>query len=326
MTGIFHFLIGELPVWARREHPALRMEQAQRGRPSLGGRFVRAAVSLAAVAGLLVIGVIVGTDFWRRPLTGTLSDQAFAILSVPLVILNLVMGISALATTVGFVSELRARALWDMVRVTANGIDLALRARWSVTFVRFQGLLVLAIGGRLLLIALLLWDMVAFQGGFLPLLSSGVTPAVAAPVAVVILALAMTAAVLLPLTGMGLDAAFGLWASTFVRGRLSMMLIRGVSVLGREAVFGLLLFGADRIRAGQWQEVSDLLTWGVVTSAALLAEYGVGFLNLTHASALWTALPFGVFVGAAALAGALLQALLADQFLKWAAQRGQRVA
>ena len=91
---------------------------------------------------------------------------------------------------------------------------------------------------RALLIGLMLWELTAFQGRYLDLLINGIVPDVPLVAAVLLVSFTMTAALLLPLTTVGMDAAIGLLVSALVQQRTYSTLLQAVLIFVRVVVTG----------------------------------------------------------------------------------------
>ena len=176
---------------------------------------------------------------------------------------------------------------------------------------------------RILLLAGLLWDLTAFQGRYLDLLISGITPDIGIVAAILLLALTMTAALLLPVTSVGLNAAFGVLLSTAVRQRTYVTLIQVLYLILRIGLALGLLWAANAFLGGELSP-TDSGAWLLLLAAAALGDWGLGLLSLSLAGEIWATVPYGILIGAALLGVALLQAAMADALLNWAVRRAQR--
>lgn len=321
---MMRLFVGQLPAWARRDHPALRHELGQTVQVPTRVRLVRAFTQIVAVAGLLLIGLLVATNLLQRPPGTTPVESIFNILYVPTLVLQILLGATALGSSANLVTELMGRSTWDNLRATEGGVELSMRARWVAVFYRLRPLLILVIAVRVVLIALMLWELTAFQGRYLDLLVNGITPEIALPVAVILLSFTMTAALLLPVTSAGLDAAVGLLVSIYVRGRTSGTLAQALLLFARIFLTALLLVAGAQFMRGDLLSASDPGAWLLLAGGGALGDWGVGFLHLARYSEMWATVPFGVFMGTALLLFSLLQAVVADRLLVFAAHQGQQ--
>jgi hypothetical protein len=316
-------IIGELPAWARRDHPVLRYELSKAPRPRLRGRLLRAFV--VVVTGLILIGagVIIATGMFTRAPGANVVESIHAIAYFPLILVQLAARIAAFLTTADVVGEELRRQTWDHVRATEHGAETALRARWFAVFYRLRGLLGVVLLTRALLLGLLLYDVTAFQGRYLDLLTFGITPEIALPVAVILVALLLTAALVLPFTGIAFDAALGLLVSAHVQQRAFNSLAQFLGVLLRAAITAGLLLAAYSYLQGTLS-LSDPLGWLLLLAFGGAGDWGGAYLLLSRFGEVWAAVPFGVFLGAGLIGFALAQAWLADRALHLAARRSQQ--
>lgn len=320
---MMRIFVGQLPLWARRDHPALRYELGLQVRPPARVRYLRAFFQILAVGVLLVIGYLVATNLLQRAPGTTPAESIFNILYVPALALQVLLGLSALANAIALVPELVARSTWDNLRATQGGVELAMRARWVAILYRQRGLLILLIGIRVILIGLMLWELTAFQGRYLDLLINGITPEIALPVAVILLSFTMTAALLMPVTTTGLDASLGLLISSYVRGRTSSSLVLLAVTAIRIAIMSLLLIEGARFMNGDLTSAAAPGAWLLLGGGGALGDLGVGFLHLGRYSEMWATVPYGVFLGTGLLVFALVQSVVADRLLVFAARRAQ---
>ncbi len=327
-------IIGPLPAWARRDHPLLRYEL--RGSPKPRRRLLRILAVILAALMLIAFGYAVATEFFSRELSPNLTETANRIAYPPLLLLQIALGIAALSTTIGAVGEIDRKQQWDNLRVTPSGAGLALRTRWASVFYRLRPLLAIILIGRALLILGILWDLTAFQGQYLDLLISGIVPqmSIVVPigeppldlgvaVGVMLLAFMLTAAILLPFTGVGFDAAFGLLLSTLVKNRTYNSMLQFALILFRLALTGALVFAAFQFIAGDLR-LAEGPAWALMLGFGALADWGLYFLHLSSFGEIWAIVPYGVLLGLALVIFALVQAFIADRLLLLAIHFAQR--
>jgi hypothetical protein len=317
-------VIGQLPPWARRDHPVLRYEMGRRPTPSRAARLLRALINVVVLGVLGLIGVMVATNLGSQPAGQNLTDSLNNLVYIPLLAIQAILSIAALTQTAGTVGEEIRRQNWDNLRATPNGAELALRARWASVFYRLRSALGLVLLMRIVLIAAMLWDLTAFQGRYLDLLINGITPPISLAVAVMLLSFLMTAAVLLPLTAVGFDAAFGLLIAAAFPRRMMNTLAQAVYILARLGLIIGLGVLARAYMEGRLTAVGDAGGWAVVAINGALGDWGLSFLYLGRYGEIWATIPFGVFMGLALMLFSLLQAALADGVLILAVRRGQR--
>ena len=134
----------------------------------------------------------------------------------------------------------------------------------------------------------------------------------------------MTAALLLPLTTVGFDAAIGLLVSALVQQRTYSTLLQAVLIFVRA--------GRDCRAAGRRDPVSaravaPIVGWGawlLMAGYGAIGDWGLAFLHLGRSSEIWATIPYGIFLGLALLVFALVQAAVADRLLMFAVRQAQK--
>lgn len=317
----------QLPPWARLDHPALRYAL---GVPRPLDRREQYARAFFVIIGALVlagIGLVAGSDFLRDDLLQKpISDALISVLFWPVFIVQVIARLSAMAMTIGTIGEEKRRQTWDSLRTTTIGPSLAVRARWSaVLFYKMRSVIGLLLLARLILIAAILFDLTAFSGEYLGYLTDGVTPRVPVAAGVLLLALTMTASLLLPVTGLGVDAALGLLVSTSVRQRIYVLLTQVGLTLIRLAVIGILLAVVTEFRTDGMPDATHLGRWLLVAGFAALGDWGLSLLHLHFlGTEVWGGIPYAIFLGPALLVFVFLQTLLTDLILALAVRQAER--
>lgn len=316
------FFYTQLPAWARPDHPAVRYQRG--GEPTSRRRWLAALGSSGAIALALLVGYLIATRLLTIPAGQNPVEGANAALYYPLLAGLLAARLLAvLLTSTTIATEIR-RQNWDNLRATERGAELTFRARWMLVFYRLNGLLLIMMLARALLIGMALFELTAFQGRYLDLLINGIIPTISVPIAILLLALLFTAALLLPITMIGFDAAVGLLIATtapergrFVLLQVGYLLFRVVSVIGLTVLTGAFLAGDLRADAA----ASGLL----LAAQGAIADGGLAFLHLARLGEIWAIQPYGIALGAALIAFVLGQAIAADRVLIWAIRRAQQV-
>ncbi len=316
-------LTRQLPLWARPEHPVLRYELGKVQRAPRRVRLLRALGIILLALALVVGSYVVATGFLTRPLGQSLTESLSAIVLYPLLILQVITRVAAVGLTANVVSEEARRQNWDNIRATPTGAELALRASWAAVFYRLRALLGIILVVRIILIFGILYDLTAFQGRYLDLLINGILPEVPLVAGVLLLSLLMTASLLLPITGIGFDAALGLLLSTFVRQRMYNSLLLMLIILFRIAlVIGLAYLVSQFVNGAL--DVSDSTAWLLVGAYGAMGDWGLAFLNLGFYGEIWATVPYGILLGLGLLVYAMLQAMVTDQLLALAVRRAER--
>lgn len=316
---------GQLPVWARRDHPLMRYEL----RRSLSGplrhwSMLQRLGLLGMVGLLLVAGYLIATGGMTRVPGQNIVESANNIFYFPLIGMQLLLQITAFLLNANVVGDEMRRRSWDSLRATESGAELALRTRWAAAFYRVRWLLALILALRVLLILGLLWELMAFQGRYLDLLINGITPEVPLALAILLLALMLTAALLLPVTGMGLDASLGLLISSLVQQRTFSTLTQVMLILVRIGITGGLMLLASQFALGQLA-LSDAGAWTLMFAYGAGGDWGLSFLYLGRYGEIWATVPYGIFLGLGLMLFALLQSVLADRILLLAVRRSQQI-
>ncbi len=312
-----------LPGWARADNPVMQYQLPRSAPPSRGVRLLRALGVIILGAVLLLLGYMLATHFLRIQPGSYPIESINNILYFPLLTLQILLSIASLLLTTGTVSREQRLQHWDNLRATPSGTDLMLRTRWASVFYRLRGLLGIVIAGRVLLLACMLYDLTSFQGRYIDLLINGVIPEVSVITAVLLLALLMTASILLPITAIGLDTSLGLFISTTVQQRTYNTLLQLLLIIVRIGVTAALLYGVSQFLGGQLQ-TSDPAAWLLMFSAAAFGDWGLGMLYLGRAGEIWATVPYGIFIGLALVIFCFAQAYLTDQILVWAVKRAQK--
>lgn len=310
----------QLPEWARPDHPAIRHVL---GAPS---RQTRRVLFLQLLAGVIIlaVAVIAGGIFNSQNVALPLSEIVMNVLFYPVFFLQVLLSVLMIIYTSDTVSQEKRRQVWDTLRTTRSGIGLALRARWSAAvFYRLSGLILVLYVARLILVGLLLYDVTAFGGDYLPIISGGgVTPQLPLVAVIVVQSLSMAASFVLPLTGLGLDAAFGLLLGTLVSQRVFLILAQVIFSVVR-IIFPILLLVLMSYNTDITTMPSTAAAWLSMVGYGAFGDWGLRYLNLAAYSELWAMVQFGIFAGVGMLISAFLQALLTDLLVTLAVRRGE---
>ena len=133
---------GQLPIWARTEHPLLRYELAR-----VAGRLPRRTQYLRALwivlFGFVLVGggYLIATGFLREPPGQNPTESALNIVFWPMLVIQMLLSVVAMAITGGTVAEEVRRQRWDNLRATEVGAEMTVRTRWAAVFYRIRGLL-----------------------------------------------------------------------------------------------------------------------------------------------------------------------------------------
>jgi hypothetical protein len=314
-------LTTQLPAWARLENPALRYVLGTQRVFTWRGFFSILLATVIIVVGVAVFGIVTQQDLGQ-----SLSEQLMNILFWPTVFAQVVLSIMAILYTTSAIGAEKRRQTWDKLRTTGSGTGLTLRAQWSAAvFYRPAGLLAVVYLVRLVLVGALVYDLTAFRGDYLAYLTGPITPEIPVVLGVVTLALVMTASFVLPLTGMGLDAALGLLASTFVTERIWVVMVQIILVIARVAITAvmmmLMIIMMETVGGG---DMGLPQSWLVLVGFGAFGDWGLRYLHLAFLGEVWALIPYSVLLGLALLAAAFVQALITDGLLAFAIRRAER--
>ncbi len=317
----------QLPSWARANHPVLRYIvgiSGENARQRTTARWILVAIMSVVV---VVVGYALGSDFFADDLfEKPISEALMLILFWPVFVLQIVLGLSAFLMTIGVIGEEKRRQTWDNVRTTTEGASLTIRARWSaVVFYRLRSPMIVVTLARIVLIGALLYDLTAFRGDYLNNLTVNIIPELPLPGAVILLALMMTASLLLPVTGVGFDAAVGLLVSTTVQQRVYVVLMQIALIAFRVAVVAVLLIAVTQFRTDGMIGTSNLNLWLLIFAFAALGDWSLSLLHLGYFGAVvWINVEYSILIGLALLVFVFIQTLLTDGILALAIRRAER--
>ncbi|MFW5708589.1 MAG: hypothetical protein ACOCX5_00070 [Chloroflexota bacterium] len=319
-------IIGQLPSWMRANHPMLRYLLERRGGDTGSARLTRALFFIVLGGLFLLIGYANASNlFDNNPFDLPFSQLLIELFFWPTLILQVGLQITVLLIGINTIGEEKRRQTWESLRTTTEGAALAIRTRWSaVVFYRMRGALAVLLLVRVILIAGLLFDLTAFQGEYLRNLTGSIVPDVSLPVSVLLLAMLMTASLLLPVTGFGFGTALGLLLSTFVHQRTYVVLTQVTLATLRIAVVAALVFAVEQFRVDSLG-TADVITWVLLFAFAIMGDWGLSFLHLGfYGAQVWVEVPYGILLGGAMMVFVLIQAVLTDVVLSLAIRRAER--
>lgn len=350
-----NLLFNQFPYFARPGFPIMRHTLTSRT-ATRRGRLVQAAAWMVLIILALFVGAFFATDGGATALNGAWYDKVYPVLYWPTTIVFLFCRIFALTTTLSTVEDETKRGTWDTLKVTSNGANLLLRTRWAAVFVRIWIVLTIITLARLFFSVVAVLQVGTFQGGLLDLLLSGTvpfgdlyinngiqgagTPPGAAIFSVALLAVTMTAGLILPFTALAFDAALGTYVGTFGRGRVFGILGRVTVILLRIGLtVGLLLAMGNAINfsdaqgptgiaptvSGEFNPVTHPIRALFVTGAAILeGDVGLTLMNVDRVGRVWADLQYGALIGIAALVYALFQIIGAHVLVLLATRRAAK--
>ena len=331
-------LIGTLPDWAQKSHPHIRYLASAEQKPTRIARLI-GFTSLLIILGIFgLIGFANASTFFQsNPFDLPFSMFLFEFLFWGMLILQVGLSIAALLPPISFIATEKAKQTWDGIRTTHQGIGLLIRARWSVAvFHRLRPVLILLWVARVILIGGLLYDLTGFGGEYMSSLSANITPKLDQPIVLLLVVMGITASLLMPLTSVGISTALGLWLSTWVKKRIYIALLQTLLVMIQAIIAGglVILFLSIRdeqlvnqiLSTNSSQFITPLVLWLLLLGFAVFADWGMTFLYLgLFAGTIWAKIPYGIFLGAGALAMVFIQAFLTDRLVAWTIQRAEKL-
>ncbi len=307
-----------LPDWARPENPILQYELAQAKQPaSRRMRFVQLLV-IALMLGLP--GHLYATHIHDAPTAGHISDLAWRSLYFPTLLVQVVTAATALSLGIGSVGQERSRQTWDHLRATAVGASLTLRTRWIAILYRLRAPILAILLVRLILLIGMLYDLTAFGGLYVEMLSGNATPTLADwRIGLLVIALMMAVSLLLPLTMIAASGGIGILISVAVKDRVYIVMAQVTLVLAQVALAVGLHLAVSQVLLGSIR-LSDSALFALFLGYSSFGDWGLLFAQLGSLGEIWALVPYGIFIGVGLMAGMLLQAAVADGIL-WLAGR-----
>jgi hypothetical protein len=318
-------LLDDVPAWARANSPVMRYElQKQQTSSTFGVRLAAAAGQVIFMVILLGVSTLIATRLFTQAPGVTVTEGLWHILYLPTIGVQIMLSAILLLIGGSTVSAERRRQTWDHLRVTTTGAEQLLRVRLLAVFYRVRILFALAYTARFAIFITTLIEFPAYGGEYLARLLVPVIHGSPLPVAILMVAAALTAAFLMPLTQAAMDVAISLLLTTAIPNYpwsvMSQMVLVTIRVVGMIAfsLIGLLIL------QGGLPDLPMPLAWIGVLGASVVGDQGLLMMQVSQAAIAWERLPFGVFIGGAALILTLLQARFASLVLALAVRRAER--
>ncbi len=309
------------PSWARSRHPLLQYQLSQF---RAGGRR-RFFLQLALLAVLLGGGSALYAATLLQPESGAnLSRIAWQCLYFPTLVLQLLTAIMALALGAATVGGERSRKTWDKLRVTELGAGLALRTRWVGILHRLRAPICLILLVRFLLVAALFYDLTAFGHLYPQILGAAARPPLPEwRLDLLLIALAVTVAILLPGLQIAAGAAFGILLSVALRTRIYTTVVLMLAIAAQLAAAGAgALLLAELIRGGLIMPSGWLYALAVFGSA--FGDWGLHLAQLSRLGEIWQRVSYGSTISLALMILLAALGLAADGMLALAARLAER--
>ena len=277
---------------------------------------------------LLFLGILLtgGAMFLDATTTGNLRTSQSATsalwgsLYFPALALQTLTAIAALLLGAAALDAQVQGNTWDNLRITESGAGLALGARWLGILHRLRAPIAAILLVRLLLALSILFDLSAFGGGYLKMLNAdAATSAADWRVILPLIALSVTAGLLLPLSMIASFAALGILTGLAIKDRLfaavaQILLVVTLLVFISAASLAVSLALQDKLT------LPGAAAFLLFLGYSSYGDWGLALLQLGSMGAIWQRAPFGILIGPGLAGLALTQAFMADG-LMWLTQR-----
>lgn len=319
---IFQWLF---PITSLAAPPAIRLILGSTPRPT----YRRLMAYIIAGAGYVGAALIIGRY-------GFLANSGFEsrtaefrfILLFAVLFGQFLVSMSAFGLSMSFIHTKRADNTWDIIRVTAGGTRQTIRAAWAaITFYRLGGWLsILVYAPRLFMFGVLCIDLMGYRGEYLSYIVGGANPDIPLWLGFPLIALLLAMTFILPLTGLGVEVAMGLLSSTAFRSRFFTGLLQLILTVAR-AIYGLLA-GLIMTTVGMPTDYTQPhgAEWITSSLAAATGDWGFSLIGAPNLELMWRTYPNFAWFGVSLLVIMLLQLLITEGLLRWAARRAQRQA
>ena len=303
-----------LPEWAQPDHPLLQYELSHFRRR--GGRS-------SFIVQLSLLSILLGGSaavVARPDGAANLTSLFWQSVYYPSLVLQMLTMIMALTLGASAVGGERSRKTWDNLRVTEFGAGLALRARWAGILYRLRAPITLILLVRLLLIAGIFYDLTAFGGLYPEILGAQAKPPLPEwRLDLLLIALAVTVNLLLPIVQIALVAAFGILLSVAVRERIYALIIQ-MLVVALQMAFaaGGALAIAQMIRS-EAMAASDW-SYALFFGYSAFGDWGLILAQLGSLGEIWHRVPYGSTISLGLMVVVLALGLAADGMM-WLAGR-----
>lgn len=307
---MLRLLTSQLPEWARPDHPIMQYELAAlKQTESRQTRFLKILV-IALLLGLA--GYLYATYIYVSPTQGNLSDLAFRTLYFPTLLVQMITSIVALSYGMGSIGGERSKLTWDNLRATEIGAEMTLRTRWIAILYRLRLPILAILLVRVILLVGVLYDITAFGGRYTEMLTQNITPIIPEPrIGLVMIALMMTANILVPLTMIASSVAIGILLSVAINNRAYSVTAQVILVFFQLMMTIGLLIAISQLLQGQL-ELSDGARFAVFMGYSSFGDWGLLLAHLGTAGEIWMLVPYGIFIGGALVGVMLVQAMIND--------------
>ena len=324
-----------LPVWARPGHPVLRyIVQRERRRWGLRVRIAMSVLGLLMMAGLAGFGYRLYTAGELDPLLDEGATTFFTVAYLPLLLVQVSMALTGmtLVTALGLTSPLTSldqqRETWELAKSTTRGAEIVMGARWVGVYYYMGSSLLVMVALRVVFAGQLVADLLADDFSLSAALK-GSTPAVSSSLAVALLLLHAVAVSIQPLVLIGLNAALGLYISTFISHQLFMRMAMTV-LLVVQFIFNLFAFLIGTVvfdanpQIGIYGQMEPGQRWGGLFLMSAYGDLGLRGMNLGSFARMWEVADYALLLGPALALLLILEIVLICWLLRWTMARARR--
>lgn len=315
-------LASQLPEWARPSHPILQYELS---RLQQVGTWRTRFLQILIVAMVLALGgYLYASYIYQSPTQGNITDLAWRALYFPTMLVQIVVCIIALSLGVNSIGQARANHTWDNLRATEVGAEMTLRTRWIAILYRLRAPIIAILLIRIVLLIGILYDVTAYGGIYLEMLTVNLTPEIADwRLGTVFLAFIMTVSVLLPITMIGFSAAIGILISVSIQDRTYSATVQVILIFGYVVGVAGLLIGITQFFLGGL-EMTDTALFAWIGSYVAFGDWGLLLMQLGSAGEIWSIVPYGIFLGVILIIFMLVQSAITDALLSLAVRLSER--
>lgn len=317
LTRIVNWL---LPQWAK--NPLLDYEWFQPRRSDSRRAFALQLLALAIfLGGAALLYAAATAAMEERQGTTRLVWQS---LYFPTLILQWLTAFSALLMGAAAFDAQRQGNTWDNLRVTEIGAGLALRARWTGIHYRLRAPIAALLIVRLILALGILFDLTAFGGHYVDMLSAHAAATQAnRQINILSIALSVAASALLPLSMIASFTALGILLGVAIKEQIFVVLIQFLLLALLVLFVGSASYAVSQVLQDNL-ELPELVKSLLLLGYSSHGDWGLSHMQLNSLGAVWQSVSFGLFVGAGLAGLALAQALIADGMISLSERISER--
>lgn len=310
---MINYLARQIPAWAHPSHPILQYELAH-------VHHTRSRRQQIVAIFFVMLGLGLGGYLYaiNAPADDNITAFIWRVLYFPLVLMQVLTSIVALAYGVASVNKARSQNTWDALRTTENGTAFALRARWIAILYRLRLPILMIMLARIILIIGMLRDVGAYDGLYLVMLTANLSNTLPIEwLGLWVIALIMTLNILLPLTMIAFATGLGILISVMVHTRIYavtaqifLTMLQLITTIGMGLALSQTLNGT--------LSLSKEALFALVLGYSSFGDWGLLYAQLNTIGELWSIVPYGLFIAVILVAVMLLQHALTDGMLSLA--------